>query len=176
MTATVEAAKRDASHGVSMNTFILTVPQRRWANLCIALSLVLLGLFLTVVATESRIGAHAGTGTIVGIDGVVRALREDGLDVAQISQPAEHPLLDVAGRALQVNGATVEVYVYPSVARRVADEQRWNERVMGLTTMLEATDGAPARIASVNNVLLLFASDDPALLVKITHAIGSLSA
>lgn len=157
-----------------MTTSLLAVPQRRWATLGIAMFIVVLGLVLTVVATESRIGAHAGTGTISSVDDVVLALRAGGFDVAETSQNVEHLLLDVTGRALQVNGTTVDVYVYQTIARRVVDEQRWNEQVMGLTTTRESANGTPPRLTSVNNVLLLIASDDAALLLKITQTISAL--
>jgi hypothetical protein len=150
----------------------MTFSQRRGMNLAFAMGIVLLGLLLTVAVTESRVGERQGPNAALAVDDIAGALRGRGLEVTDTGQDIQQRMLDATGRELRVNGAAVEVYAYDTVAQRVAQEQRWNEQVMGLSTP-QARDPLP-RITSVHNVLLLIHSTDATLPMTITHAISDL--
>lgn len=158
-----------------MTTLTQTVPQRHRANLGVAIAVVLCVLLLTVAVTESRIGANAGPRAEVGVEQIARSLRGSGLEVAETGEDVTHRLLGVTGRRLQVNGVSVDVYTYATVAQRVADEQRWNEQVMGLATLRDQNIASPPRITSVGNILLLIHTNDATLLLTITHALNDLT-
>jgi hypothetical protein len=109
--------------------------------------------------------------TTVSVPDVARAMRGRGLEVAETGTVVTHRVLRVAGERLQIDGVSVDVYLYPSAAERVADEQRWNDQIMGLTS----TRADPPRVTSVENVLVLIASSDPDLHLTVTRALNDLS-
>jgi hypothetical protein len=108
--------------------------------------------------TEYTVRADATEPRLLTTSDVVQALADHGIVVAGDDLPAYHPLLKVTGSSFTAGSATIDVYVYPSVADRVTDEQRIQRQLLQLQSL--ATDGDQSfRITSARNVLLLFHVD-----------------
>ncbi|HEX5164780.1 MAG TPA: hypothetical protein VFV93_05235 [Thermomicrobiales bacterium] len=124
----------------------------------LALAILVLGIGLTVAVTEYAAGADTTRPSLLTSSDVVQALAEQGVEVGSESLPAHHPLLEIAGTAYTAGSATIEVYVYPSVESRVADEQLIQRQLMHLQAFEGGGDQLP-RVTSARNVLLLFNAD-----------------
>jgi hypothetical protein len=121
----------------------------------LAILILVLGMGITVVATEYEGAADASGPRLLTVSDLVTALDEQGVVVAPERSPAHHPLLGAAGTTIWVEASSIEVYVYPDVTSRVADEQVLQRHIMQLEAF--STDGNPSlRVTSARNLLLLF--------------------
>jgi hypothetical protein len=136
--------------------------------------ILVLGMGLTVVATEYEGGADASGQRLLTVSDLVTTLDEQGVVVAPERAPAHHPMLGVAGTTIWVAASSIEVYSYPDVTARVADEQVLQRHIMQLEAF--STDGNPAlRVTSARNLLLLFYAESPDHAASIHEAARTLA-
>jgi hypothetical protein len=134
----------------------------------LVLLILFFGIGLTVAVTEHEAGAGGAGPELLTTAEVVAALTDAGVQLGFDRQPAHHPLLSVTGTTLTTEAGQIEVYVYPDVAGRVADEQRIQRRFAEFQPF--ATGGESLeRITSARNVLLLFDSESNDELARV-HA------
>ncbi|HYI15915.1 MAG TPA: hypothetical protein VEX37_11030 [Thermomicrobiales bacterium] len=108
---------------------------------------------------------------------VVSALGAQGLDIEPERQPAHHPLLGIAGTMIRSGTTSIEVYVYPDLTSRVADQQVIQRYVMRVQSFM--TDGGETlRVMSARNLLLLFqaeSADHAALIYEAARTLSSVA-
>lgn len=128
--------------------------RQRFQATGLVLLILIVGIGLIVAVTEYHAGANAAGPRLLATSDVVDALTEAGLEVVPERDRAYHPLLEVSGTTLRTESGQIEVYIYPSVAGRVADEQVIQQRLLQMQAF--ATEGEPfTRVTSARNVLLL---------------------
>jgi hypothetical protein len=126
----------------------------------LAILILVLGMSLIVVATEYEGGADASEPRLLTVGDLVTTLDEQGVVIEPERSPAHHPLLGVAGTTIWVAASSIEVYSYPDVTSRVADEQVLQRHIMQLEAF--SSDGNPGlRVTSARNLLLLFYVESP---------------
>ena len=126
----------------------------------LAILILVLGMGIIVAVTEYEAGADAAGTPLLTVSDVVSALDEQGIVVSPERSPAHHPLLGVAGTTFWVATSSIEVYSYPDITARVADEQVLQRHLMQLEAF--STDGNPGlRVTSARNLLLLFYAESP---------------
>ena len=143
----------------------------RAGGLLLAILVLGIGLVVAVTEYEARAG---GTGPrLLTTADVSRALREHDITIGGI-RTVRHPLLSVPGTTFSAGDSSIDVYVYPTVADRVTDEQIIQRQVMSLQAL--AGDGdLPLRITSARNVLIIYYADSPGLAASIHAAAYSLT-
>lgn len=140
----------------------------------LAILILVLGMGIIVAATEYEEGADAAGPQLLTVSDVISALDEQGVVVAPERSPAQHPLLGAAGTTIWVEASSIEVYVYPDVTSRVADEQVLQRHIMQLDVL--STDGNPSlRVTSARNLLLLFYAESPDQAASIHEAARTLA-
>lgn len=144
----------------------------RLAQFALALAIIVLGIGGVVAVTEYGAGADAAAPLMLAHDDIERALRGRGLDVSPTERVVTHARLGVTGRIVLVDGVEIEVYLFPSVAERVAAEPS----LASLRAMLSNDTGAPElrRVTSARNALLHYSADS-ALALRILGAARDLS-
>jgi hypothetical protein len=140
----------------------------------LALLILVVGIGLTVAVSEHEVGAGGARHELLTTADVVVALTDSGVELGSALEPAHHPLLSVTGATLTTGAGQIEVYVYPDVASRVADEQRIQRRLAELQAFATG-DESLERITSARNVLLLFAPGSNDELARIVAAARDLA-
>ena len=121
----------------------------------LSILILVLGMGLVIVATEYERGADASAPRLLTVSDLVTTFDEQGVVIESKRSPAHHPLLGVAGTTIWIGTSSIEVYVYPDVTSRVAEEQVLQRHIMQLDAF--GTDGHPAlRVTSSRNLLLLY--------------------
>ncbi|MDQ3548060.1 MAG: hypothetical protein M3439_04495 [Chloroflexota bacterium] len=139
----------------------------------LALAILVLGLGSIVAVTEYEVRAGAGPRLLTASD-VIAALVEQGVAVEDDDQLAHHPLLGIAGTTLVFGTASIDVYVFATVAARVEGEQVIQRHVMQLQSLTSERD-EPFRVTSARNVLLLYHADSAVVAASIHEAARSLT-
>ncbi len=149
--------------------------RQRLKTAALALAILVFGMGIIVAVTEYEAGADASGPRLLTVTDVVAALDGQGLDLAPERQPAHHPLLGVAGTAISIGVSSIEVYVYPNITARVAEEQVIQRHIMQLQTLM-SDSGSILRVTSARNVLLLFYAESPEHAASIHEAARTLVA
>jgi hypothetical protein len=150
------------------------MPMRRVLITVVALIAVAGSLLTIAVLTEHGAGVRARS-PLLGLHGVERALRARSLEVSPTGETVFYPGLNVPGHQLQVNEASMTVFVFPSVAERVkADQTLVNQRALFEAEHRVGSVDAP-RFVTARNVLLMYVTDDPVLVGAIYRAAVDLS-
>lgn len=139
----------------------------------LALAILVFGLGSIVAVTEYEVRADASP-RLLTTSNLIAALDEQRISVEDDGLPAQHPLLGIAGTTILSGTASIDVYVYASVAARVADEQIIQQHVMQLQALTSASD-QPLRVTSVRNLLLMYHSDSASVASSIHEAARSLT-
>jgi len=135
----------------------------------------LLGLMATATPTASPVaspGASPATGAPGPADDVAAALRAAGLTVEDTGQTVRQPFFAPVGHVLRVNGADMQVYVYPTVTDREAAQATINPDGSIGTTMV--TWIAPPHVASAGTVLTVLLTADEGLAATVARAVSTL--
>jgi hypothetical protein len=142
---------------------------KRVVSVMLALVIFASALFAVALVSEYQAGASANA-PIIGLPDIERALRGRGLDVSPTGEVVNDPRVNVPGYVLQVNGAEVVVYLFPSVPERVrADQSLTIERVQGEIDILMVLKAEP-RFVTAKNALIIYTTDDAQLSTLIYHA------
>lgn len=147
---------------------------QRLKSVALVLAILVFGVSLIVAVTEYGTGVDAAGPRLLDTSDVIDALEDQDIHIASGAHPAHHPLLGIAGMTLAVNSASIEVYTYPSVTARVADEQIIQRHLMQLQALTTGED-PPLRVTSARNVLLLYHAESDELAASIHAAARSLA-
>ena len=147
--------------------------KQRLRTLGLILMILVFGFGVIVAATEYEARANDVGSRLWTTGDVSRALRVEGFIIDE-TRTVRHAFLGVQGTQFSAGLSSIDVYVYPSVPARVADEQLVQQQIMSLQAL--ATDGdSPFRITSARNVLLMYHAESSGIAVMIQEAARSLS-
>lgn len=133
----------------------------------LAIATLVLATALLGAAFVSSYRADAGTVlALAGVDDVVRALRQRGLDVDRSGTLIAHPLVSVIGEELLVDGEAVVVYVFPSVEKRVEADHLLRSQLRIVVSDSGMPPGS-TRIVAARDVLMLHAVESEELALQI---------
>ena len=113
----------------------------------------------------------AARSELVDVASVERALRDAGLDVTRDPTPIQQSFMSVRATRLVVDGADLQVYVYPSVSARRVDTDRLDVARVSPPTVSVLWVAPPSLIA-FNNVALVLTAD-AGLRARITAALSA---
>jgi hypothetical protein len=107
---------------------------------------------------------------------VAEALRQEGLDVSYGQRGIRSPILSEPGQNLMVDGATLYVFIYDTVALR---ESQFEEARGNPAAILPRGPGTPATdppfLAAGSNVMVALVGGSPDTAEKVDRAISGLN-
>jgi len=107
-------------------------------------------------------------------DDIAAALTDRGLSVERTGEQVRQPFFGVPADLLRVNGADLQVFVYPGAVDRAADAAQIGPD--GSTIGRTIVDwNQPPHFSQVGNLLVLLLSDDDHLAAEVERAVGSLA-
>ena len=126
-----------------------------------------------VLAKDAVIYRSTAANRVADEAGLVAALQATGATV-ELGEPVFQPFFDVEGRILRVNGADVQVFVYPDEAAAAADAARIAPDGSGLGPPTPAliTWVAPPHWYWSGPLIVLYVGDDLAILDLLGRVLG----
>jgi len=116
--------------------------------------------------------ASPATGS-AAVNDLVVALRAEGLTVEETDETVRQAFFTVPATLLRVEGADLQVFVYPDVASRETDAAQIGPDGTSVgTTMI--TWIAPPHFASAGTILTLLLTDDDALAARVGRVVTAL--
>ena len=109
---------------------------------------------------------------LVDVASIERALRNAGVDVSRDPTPIQQSFMSVRATRLVVDGADLQVYIYPSVSARRADTDRLDAAGVSPATV-SVLWVAPPSLITFNNVALILLTADSGLRGRITAALSA---